>query len=258
MKIGILYICTGIYELFWKDFYLSSEKHFIPEAEKEYWVFTDAKHIYDMERNNVHVVYQENLGWPGNTLFRFKMFKQCLDEYDICDYLFFCNANLLVMKPIHKDVLANDRLIVVQHPGFWRKLSDSLPYDRNPECNAYIPMGEGDVYVMGGLNGGPTDIYKKMIMELDLAIKEDFDKGIIALWHDESHINKYIQSHPYKLLDPGYGYPQGWYRFPFENKIMIRDKVLCGGKKFIKNKGWNIIQQLRYYVGCVINIVREH
>lgn len=258
MKIGILYICTGIYEIFWKDFYLSSEKYFIPEVDKEYWVFTDAESIYDMDKENVHVIYQESLGWPGNTLFRFKVFKQCWDEYDKCDYLFFCNANVQFMEKVTEDILDKEKITVVQHPGFWREGCDKFPYDRNPESGAYIAKGQGNVYVMGGLNGGPTKIYKKLITDLELSIDKDYAKGIVALWHDESHINKYIQSHPYKLLNPSYGYPQGWFRFPFKKIVLLRDKVLCGGRQFIKNKNWSVIEQVRYYLNLLFNIVRKH
>ena len=29
-KLGILYICTGKYDIFWEDFYKSCEKYFLP------------------------------------------------------------------------------------------------------------------------------------------------------------------------------------------------------------------------------------
>lgn len=34
-SIGILYICTGPYYLFWEDFYNSCEKNFLPNYEKD-------------------------------------------------------------------------------------------------------------------------------------------------------------------------------------------------------------------------------
>ena len=33
-SIGVLYICTGPYVLFWKDFFESFEKNFLPNIEK--------------------------------------------------------------------------------------------------------------------------------------------------------------------------------------------------------------------------------
>lgn len=41
MKIAILYICTGKYNVFFRDFYSSSEKYFLPNCEKTYFVFSD-------------------------------------------------------------------------------------------------------------------------------------------------------------------------------------------------------------------------
>ena len=52
-SIGILYICTGPYVLFWKDFYESFEKNFLPSYEKKYYVFTDAEEIF--AENNLNV-----------------------------------------------------------------------------------------------------------------------------------------------------------------------------------------------------------
>ena len=73
--IAILYICTGKYSVFWKEFYRSMEKYFLRNSEVEYFVFTDADKLYDEEKNaRIHRIRQENLGWPGNTLFRFRMF----------------------------------------------------------------------------------------------------------------------------------------------------------------------------------------
>ncbi len=44
MRIGILYICTGKYDIFWKDFYLSAERYFMQDQSFiiEYYVFTDS------------------------------------------------------------------------------------------------------------------------------------------------------------------------------------------------------------------------
>ena len=74
-NIAILYICTGKYDIFWEDFYKTSEKYFLNNSEKHYFVFTDAQSIYDENCDRVHKIYQKTLGWPYNTLMRFNMFK---------------------------------------------------------------------------------------------------------------------------------------------------------------------------------------
>jgi len=72
--IAILYICTGKYDVFWKQFYKSCRKRFIPDYSKDYYVFTDAEILYKEEQGNVHKIKQECLGWPFDTLMRFQMF----------------------------------------------------------------------------------------------------------------------------------------------------------------------------------------
>lgn len=48
MRIGILYICTGRYSIFWKKFYQSTEKSFMQGLPciREYYVFTDSMLIW--------------------------------------------------------------------------------------------------------------------------------------------------------------------------------------------------------------------
>ena len=81
-----------------------------------------------------------------------------------------------------------------QHPMFF-------PYERNKKSNAYIPpFGNNYTYFMGGLNGGTAKAYLQMIQTLSENIRDDYNRGIIAMVHDESHINAYLRTHPCKKL----------------------------------------------------------
>ena len=237
MRIAILYICTGRYNIFWKDFYRSCEKYFINNAVKTYYVFTDAETVYNEDDNSVKKIYQENLGWPGNTLFRFRIFSKCIDELKDYDYVFFFNANMLFVKEVSENILSNDALIVTEHPGKWKRKRKHFTYETNSESLAYISENQGDVYVCGGLNGGTGEIYTKMIRDLEESIDKDYERGIIAKWHDESHLNKYILTHNYKLLDAGYACPEGFEsKLPFDCKVVIRDKEKYGGHAFLRQE----------------------
>src|SRR5690606_14012861 len=87
MKIAILYICTGKYDVFWKGFYSSSEKYFLPSHHKEYFVFTDNNISPINER--IHIVHQDKLGWPHDTLMRFNMFHSIKERLGCFDFIFF-------------------------------------------------------------------------------------------------------------------------------------------------------------------------
>lgn len=223
--VGILYICTGAYEIFWDDFYDSCEKYFTG-VNKKYFVFTDSERLLSKkdDYNNTILTYQENLGWPGNTLFRFRIFNSHKDLYDDVDYLYFFNANFIFVKEVGTELLPEkDEIVCVRHPGYYNKSSRHLPYCRNIRSRSFIPYFFGKVYVMGGLNGGRKESYLKMTEELEKRTDIDYKKGVIATWHDESQINRYVYENGCKLMDPSYGYPEDW-NLPFEPKLILRDK----------------------------------
>lgn len=226
-RIAVLYICTGKYIVFWEEFYRSFERNFLTKSQVEYYVFTDAEWLYGEESHtNIHRIHQENLGWPGNTLFRFRMFVRIREELEAFDYVFFFNANALCRQQVtEEEFLPVDQdLLVVQHPGYYRSSAWKMPYERRKVSSARIPRGRGRDYVYGAVNGGKAKAFLKMAAELDKEITQDYEKGVIAKWHDESHLNHYIWVHGnYKLLTPAYAYPEN-YRLPFPMKIMTRDK----------------------------------
>lgn len=254
MKVAILYICTGKYDMFWEKFYESCEKKFLLGANKMYYVFTDAQKIYQEKNSRIKKIYQENLGWPGNTLFRFKMFQKYIEELRKCDYIFFFNANVLLLEEIGMEILPQkDEILVVKHPGFFNKNNLEFTYERNPKSLAYIPYGKGKFYVFGAFNGGTGKSYTEMICTLDNNIEEDYSKNIIAIWHDESHLNHYILNHRFKIMGCDYAYPEGW-EIPFKKKILIRDKSKFGGHQFLRGVNRKWYKKLFFYIKkCFIN-----
>ncbi len=155
------------------------------------------------------------------------------------DYLFFFNANLLVLEKITQEEflpINNENLVAVLHPGFYDKNREKFTYENNKKSTAYIAPQEGTHYFAGGLNGGKTTIFidamKKMKDNTDIDVRNN----IIAKWHDESHWNKYIVGrNDLKILQPEYLYPEGW-DLPFKQKILIRDKNNYGGHNMLRKK----------------------
>lgn len=213
--------------VFWKNFYESFEKNFLNHSELEYFVFTDAYELYGEKNNDrIHRIYQENLGWPGNTLFRFRMFVGIKKWLQGFDYLFFINANTVCLKEVTEEEFlpVEQDLLVVQHPGYYRCKTRKMPYEHREESSACIPRGQGKHYVYGAINGGKTAAFLRMAEKLNNDIEKDYAQGIIAKWHDESHLNYYVWSEGnYRLLSPAYAYPEN-YNLPFEKKIIILDK----------------------------------
>lgn len=256
MKIAILYICTGKYEVFWKDFYLTCEEYFLKNIEKEYFVFCDANYIFNQEKNaNIHKIYQDFRPWPYSTLMRYHMFSSISETLNSFDYIFFMNANIKFVGEItEKEILpkGKDKLVTVLHPGFVNKKRWEFSYDRNPRSTAYIRRNEGKHYVVGGLNGGDKDEYLKMVETLRNNIDVDSTNNVLALFHDESHFNRYIIGREdVKILPKEYIWPENWI-FVREPKIVLRDKT-----KYINHidmRGFN--QNYHYFFKRIINKAR--
>lgn len=251
MKIAILYIATGKYIVFWKDFFASSEKYFLTGYHKEYFVFTDAIQYEQSTNDRVHTVPHKQLGWPYDTLMRFHIFSRIKEQLKAFDYIFFFNANMLFMQPITPEEFlpggkTDDGLMATLHPGYFNQPVSNFPYEQEQhESKAYISKGKGMHYFMGGLNGGTTHAYLALIESLKNNTQVDLDNKIIAKWHDESQLNKYMLDKNPKVLSPAYGYPEGR-KLPFEPKIIIRDKNKYGGHSFLRNEKRSLLDKIKF------------
>lgn len=194
--IGVLYIVTGRYLPLFDDFYRSSEKYFLTKWEKHYFIFTDRPDYEGFLKSNITTFHQDHLPWPYVTLFRFKMFNSKKELLEKCDFLFFCNANTLFVDYVGEEVLPgpdNSGLVAAtSNPFVFSRNKREWTYDRNPESLAFVPFDNGDFYFRGCFNGGTSQAYLKMSDTLDRRIQKDLEKNVIALWHDESHLNRYF------------------------------------------------------------------
>ncbi len=253
MKIAILYIATGKYIVFWKDFFTSCEKYFLAGYRKEYFVFTDATEFEQSTNQRVHRISHKQSGWPYDTLMRFHVFSGIKEKLQAFDYIFFFNANMLFVQTVNPeeflpDGKKDDGLMVTLHPGYFNQPRSNLPYEQEQAASkAYITRAEGKYYFMGGLNGGKSEAYIKLIESLKINTQVDLNHNIIAKWHDESHLNKYMLDKNPKVLSPAYGYPEGR-KLPFEPKIIIRDKNKYGGHSFLRNEKRSLLYKMKFFL----------
>lgn len=235
-KVGVFYICTGKYSIFWKAFFESAEKYFCKDHDVKYYVFTDE--TIEPVTDKVIVIPQQKMGWPFDTLKRFHLFEKAEALVADRDYLFFFNANMkFTAKVSGKQMFpsAEQELVGVIHPFFYEGTGNA-PFEANPESIAYIKPEDAKHYIQGCLNGGERIPYMKMAKELAAKVDEDLKKDIIAIWWDESHLNKYFALHgKYKTLDSGFAKPEDRKGFPFKERIIQLDKGKHGGHAFLRS-----------------------
>ena len=260
MKVAILYICTGKYNQFFKGFFESCEKYLLKDiAQLEYYVFTDDMSLSD--EANVHLIKKECAGFPADSLFRFDMFLQVRQELEKTDYIYFFNSNAEFKAPVGKELLPlnGEKLVGAEWPGKRKPFKHPAfyPYERNKHSSAYIPPREDKpyIYYMGGINGGEAADYLEMAETLSENIHADYEKGIVALVHDESHINKYFRTHDCKVLSAEYCFPEEWITCDFSPKIIFRDKVKLD-PYFNKGRNYSLKGKLKKTVSVIYRAIR--
>lgn len=204
-RIAILYIATGKYFVFWPKFYESMEKNFLPNNPKDYYVFTD--NVFENKPANVTRVYRKWHGFPEDTLDRYEMFLTIEDKLQKYDYIYFLNANAEVVNPVGEEIFPTKEqgIMVATHPRHYRlKNRAEYPYEDNPQSTAYIASNEGEWYVQGGFNGGRTKDFLRMARVLDENIRQDKKNNVLARFHDESHLNRYIIHKNPLVMPPNY------------------------------------------------------
>lgn len=245
-KVAILYISTGKYITFWNNFYTEMEKYFLPRHKKTYFLFTDHDDIKVAE--NVEKIHQDQLPWPYITLKRFHFFdaiKEKLKEYD---YVYFLNGTMLPITEINEEVLPTkeqELVFAMRGADFGRKNIKWLRYCRIKKSVSYIAPDEGKYYVIGGLNGGTSEAFLRLINVCKKWTDIDLKNNIIPGWHDESYLNRYYLDELANglnplLLMPEYGIPE--YDIALRSrefrpyaKILILSKSERGGISYFRD-----------------------
>lgn len=222
MKIGLLTIATNKYIRFVDPLWESAKKHFLTNHDVTMFLFTDSVD-YKPDSKQV-IIPQQHLVWPGPTLFRYNVFDLNKDKLKEMDYLFYCDADMLFVNTVGDEVLGER--VATNHPGFFQSARQTFTYETNPRSLAFVPQNKGTYYFAGGFNGGTSKEYLKMAEKLSENISEDYSKGIVAVWHDESHMNKYfIDNPPTVILSPSYCYPESWtLDAKIEKRLLALDK----------------------------------
>jgi len=181
-----------------------------------YFVFTDGE---PPKLPNIVKIHQERLGWPYDTMMRYEMYYNAKELLEKMDYLFACDADMLFVDTVGDEILGKQ--VATQHPGFVGKRGT---YETRKISTAYIGPKEGKYYFAGGFNGGSSSEFLKRSKTMTENTYKDLEKNIVAIWHDESHLNRYlIDNPPTVILTPSYCYPERW-KLPYHKRLLALDK----------------------------------
>lgn len=227
MKVAICFIGTGKYLNFLPKYYEKIHENFLSKCEKTFLVFTDGEGDFPEDVSHYH---QQHLEWPFITLNRFDIISRAKDEIEKHDWFVFLDADTLVVNEVTEEEFFDDSksLFGVHHPCHFMNMPPHNKYPGAFETNVLSEAAidesyDTSVYFQGCLWGGKSIDVLKMNECLRYRVNADTEKNVIAVWHDESHLNKYLIDHKtdVNILGPQYAYPEVFSEYcDFEPKIV--------------------------------------
>jgi len=198
MSTALLLITTG--ENYWKYAapLLASAKQYFPPH--EVCLFTDCPKDF-----GVYQVKTPDLGYPDATLKRYHLFLTQEKALSKFDYVFYVDVDAEFSGKIGSEIFGPDITVVI-HKGF-NQHTDDWFLEYRPESAAYLPSA--NKYYCGGFNGGTSESFLTMSRAIRTAVDTDTGNGLVARWHDETHLNRYLSEHPPStVLGIDYGFPK--------------------------------------------------
>ncbi|MBY0110254.1 MAG: hypothetical protein K2X90_04035 [Candidatus Babeliaceae bacterium] len=228
-RVALCVMATGRYNIFAEQMIESARKYFCSEHNVHYFVFTDGALT---PAADVTKIFQKRLGWPYDTLMRFSVYLQHKDLFELFDYIYAIDADMLFVSPVGSEIFSD--LVGTQHPGYINRRGTYE--ETNKKSTAYVHQTEGKHYFAGGFYGGSRENFFKILQTVANNIEFDLKNNFIAVWHDESHLNRYfIDNPPTLILSPAYCSPENINPDYYDPSIIrLKKKIIALDKNHSK------------------------
>jgi hypothetical protein len=212
MKIGLITMGTGDYIKYLDNNIKTFHKYFFPTFDRKFLCLTDKKYDPPIEAEVLNFPFYK---WPLATLYKPKAILSTEQYMKDCDVLFWIDVDLVCINHVTNtdDIFPTlkNPICCVEHCGWLDENGNEIilyPYERSPKSTAYVEDIHKVPYHQACLFGGLNDNFYKMIKTLDKNIDLDLEKDHIAVWHDESHLNRYFQDNMPKSIPKIYARPE--------------------------------------------------
>jgi histo-blood group ABO system transferase len=207
MKIAIVLVATGrLYRHFLNPI-IPQIKELFTTHPKDIFLVSDLPKCPGVHE----MLHVEHLPVPLPSLLRYHWIcrlRRRLLEYD---YLYYLDVDAEILKPIGDEILRP--LIAVRH---WRwpkrELTTHATFETRPESLAYVDPQTVAGYFHGSFQGGKMRHFLRTARILRDRINQDLTNrgkgrgGMIAVWYDESHWNRFVNDNfdLFHVLGPEY------------------------------------------------------
>jgi hypothetical protein len=234
-ELTVFSIATDRYLAFWVQL-IESAIVYLEDFDSVHWVICTNKsadiptRLLEQLGSNLTIVEIEHEKWPFPTLLRFRYILEA-SSFFVGKYFLYLDADMKFVNKVNLDFLVGSlgqqELLLTEHPGFYRPpckhrialylleprmvFSDLLMYlrfgglgswCRDKKSLAYVPRKKRKKYVCGGVWFGKKSAILNLSSQLALRIDQDLVDGVIAPFHDESHLNWYFCTQILETIPP--------------------------------------------------------
>lgn len=184
--------------------------------------------------------------WPEATLFRFELMRPLI-EASSSDLSVYLDVDMEVNDNWDTAVINQigeaDEPFLVPHPGFppvasrrWRGLVVSQrgllrtslyslvarrsrvigAWESSPRSTAFVRPALQRLYFHGAVWFGRTKSIGAMINELAIRVRADRERGVQAVWHDESHLNWFGAERRVRVASQHFSTVRSWAPYSHE------------------------------------------
>jgi hypothetical protein len=239
----VVSIATNGYLKYWKKQVTSLDEHVDAALPWIVYIFTDEvheaqEHAKTLKNLEVRTVETPTYKWPEATLIRYHLISGLKPEIAAQDLVIYLDADMVVVSSLKVSEFLqtfNSQVCLVRHPGFFRPRGLSLlqlylprpklllgdiftllkfgglgTWETRISSSAYVRRSKRASYYCGGIWWGPGEKIIEMSETLSERIKADQVRGLIAKWHDESHLNWWASTNPHSVGSTEYCYAPGY------------------------------------------------
>ncbi|XP_035008594.1 N-acetyllactosaminide alpha-1,3-galactosyltransferase isoform X2 [Hippoglossus stenolepis] len=208
-SVALTVFAVGRYlDAYLPTFLNSSERHFMLGLPVTYYVFTDTpEKVPNMKlpplRSLRVIKVEKHSRWQDISMMRMKTISDVIgtDIRHRCTHVFCFDVDQVFTGRFGSEALGDS--VALLHAYYYRLPKSLYTYDRNPKSKAC--MKTGDFYYHAAIFGGLCESVKAIADACYRSIMADKENNVEALWHDESHLNKYLWLHkPSRVLSPEY------------------------------------------------------
>ena len=261
-SLGLLTIATNGYTKYLPNLVTSAASNLKNFNNYCHYIFTDdveyaRKLVFLFPETNFIITEIPNLKWPEATLLRYEIYCKFKNVFS-SDILMHVDSDMYFLSNLEFEISPSEwegGMAFVEHPGFFKTdlfdvrisalkskvrllwMGGHGAWETSKRSAAYTPRHRRKTYLCGGAWFGFQKDFLEFCEIAHQNVLKDSENGLVAKWHDESHLNCLVSSRTNPtILTSRYCYEPRYGKFLIDPILLAIDKSISLEQQLINLK----------------------